>query len=73
MEEWITYSELVEIAKSKGIRPTKVSVGIWADQQGYVKVRKQIDKKQIIIIIYNYGNSFQRHNKGQRRDDIEDN
>lgn len=46
MEEWITYSELVELAKSKGIRPTKVSVGIWADQQGYVKIRKQIDKKR---------------------------
>lgn len=44
MQEYITYAELVELAKSKGINPTKVSVGIWADQQGYIKIRKQIDK-----------------------------
>ena len=44
MEEWITYSELVEIAKSKGIRPTKVSVGIWADQQGYIKIKSKLNK-----------------------------
>ena len=44
MQEYITYDELIELAKSKGIKPTKVSVGIWADQQGYIKIRKQKDK-----------------------------
>ena len=44
MQEYITYDELIELAKSKGIKPTKVSVGIWADQQGYIKMRKQKDK-----------------------------
>lgn len=42
----ITYSELLEIAKMNGIRPTKVSVGVWADQQGYIKIRRQIDRKR---------------------------
>mgnify|MGYP000149677927 CR=1 FL=1 len=42
--EFISYDELVELLKSKGIKPTKVSIGIWASQNGYLKIRKQKDK-----------------------------
>ena len=46
MNEYLSYSQLRQLAILKGIKPTKVSVGIWADQQGYIKIRKQIDKKR---------------------------
>lgn len=49
MKEYITYAELVKIAKSKGIKQTKVSIGIWASQNGYLKKRKQIDKVRHVI------------------------
>lgn len=44
MNEYLSYSQLRQLAILNGIKPTKVSVGIWANHQGYMKVRKQIDK-----------------------------
>ena len=44
--EVFTFEELKEIAKQQGIKPTKVSVGIWAYLNGYIKQRKQINKKR---------------------------
>lgn len=41
----ITFPELKEIAEKQGIYGNKVYIGIWAQQNGYIKKRKQKDKK----------------------------
>lgn len=51
--ELITFDELLKLAQKENIHPDKVSVGIWAKQKGYIKTRKQKDKK---VTIYYYLN-----------------
>lgn len=41
----LTFNELAEVAAKDGINKDKVSVGIWAKANGYIKTRKQINKK----------------------------
>ncbi len=40
-----TYEEIREKALSQGISDNKVSIGMWASLNGYIKTRKQINKR----------------------------
>jgi len=44
-KELITYQQLKDIALKELIADNKVSVGIWAQNNGYYKIRKQKDNK----------------------------
>lgn len=41
----LTYEEIREKALSQGISDNKVSIGMWAGLNGYIKTRKQINKR----------------------------
>lgn len=41
----LTYEEIREKALSQGISDNKVSIGMWASLNGYIKTRKQINKR----------------------------
>jgi hypothetical protein len=41
----LTYEEIREKALSQGVSDNKVSIGMWASLNGYIKTRKQIRKK----------------------------
>ncbi|MEE0590695.1 MAG: hypothetical protein UC738_11120 [Bacteroides stercoris] len=41
----LTYEEIREKALSQGVSDNKVSIGMWASLNGYIKTRKQIDKR----------------------------
>jgi hypothetical protein len=43
--EYLTYQQLRETALKELIADNKVSVGIWAQNNGYFKTRKQINNK----------------------------
>jgi len=43
--ELLTYEQIREIALKQNISDNRVSVGIWAQNNGYYKKRKQIDNK----------------------------
>ena len=45
MENLITFDELREIALKNGIVDNKVHIGIWAQQNGYIKRRIQKNYK----------------------------
>lgn len=40
-----TYEEIREKALLQGVSDNKVSIGMWASLNGYIKTRKQIRKK----------------------------
>lgn len=40
----LKYEEIAALAMQKGVHNDRVSVGIWAKQNGYIKTRKQINK-----------------------------
>lgn len=44
----LSFEELKELADKDNINLDKVSLGIWAKQNGYIKTRKQINKKVYI-------------------------
>lgn len=44
----ITFQEIAEMAAKQGVHKDKVSVGIWAKQNGWQRTRKQINKKVYI-------------------------
>mgnify|MGYP000020694953 FL=1 len=48
----LTYEEIREKALSQGVSDNKVSIGIWAGLNGYIKTRKQIRKK-VYTVYYN--------------------
>lgn len=48
----LTYEEIREKALSQGISDNKVSIGMWAGLNGYIKTRKQINKK-VYTVYYN--------------------
>lgn len=41
----IDYSQIREIALQNGIDDNKVSIGMWAKMNGYIKTNKQINGK----------------------------
>jgi hypothetical protein len=41
----LTYEEIRAKALSQGISDNKVSIGMWAGLNGYIKTRKQINKR----------------------------
>jgi hypothetical protein len=43
--ELLTYEQIREIALKQNIPDNRVSIGIWAQNNGYFKKRKQINKK----------------------------
>lgn len=45
--KYYTFKELKEIAFNNGITGNKVTIGIWARMNGYLKKKKQINKKRI--------------------------
>lgn len=46
-----TYEEIREKALLQGISDNKVSIGMWASLNGYIKTRKQI-KKKVYTVYY---------------------
>lgn len=44
----LNFDEIAEMAANKGVHKDKVSVGIWAKQNGWQRTRKQINKKVYI-------------------------
>lgn len=54
--KYYTFEELKEIAFNDGITGNKVTVGIWAKMNGYLKKKKQINKKRITLY-FNIGNT----------------
>jgi hypothetical protein len=48
----LTYEEIRAKALSQGISDNKVSIGMWAGLNGYIKTRKQIRKK-VYTVYYN--------------------
>lgn len=48
----LTYEEIREKALSQGISDNKVSIGMWAGLNGYIKARKQINKR-VYTVYYN--------------------
>lgn len=44
----LTFNELADLAAKEGIHKDKVSVGVWAKANGYIRTRKQINKKVYI-------------------------
>lgn len=46
-----TYNQIRQLAISKGVADNKVSIGIFAKLQGYVKIKKQINKERKIYYI----------------------
>ena len=45
--EYYTFEQLKEMAFSDGITGNKVAVGIWAKMNGFLKKKKQINKRRI--------------------------
>jgi len=43
--ELLTYEQIREIALKQNIPDNRVSIGIWAQNNGFFKKRKQINKK----------------------------
>lgn len=41
----ITYEDLREIALQNGIEDSKIVIGLWAKQNGYIKTKKMINNK----------------------------
>lgn len=48
---YIIFKELEEIAKAKGITGSKVKIGKWAKDNGYIKKIKLINKIRTVIYI----------------------
>jgi len=48
MNELITFNDLKELAKSNGIADNKISVGMWAKFNGFIKDRRIIKDNRII-------------------------
>lgn len=44
----LSFKEIAEMAAKEGVHLDKVSVGIWAKQNGWQRTRKQINKKVFI-------------------------
>ena len=51
MMKTVSFDELRHIAISEGIKDDKTSIGIWAKMKWYLKIRKRIDKKVVILYI----------------------
>lgn len=49
--KYYTFNEVREIAIKNHSKDNKVSVGIWAKLNGYLKIKKQIDKHRITLYI----------------------
>ena len=49
--KYYTFNEVREIAIRNHSNDNKVSVGIWAKLNGYLKIKKQIDKHRITLYI----------------------
>lgn len=47
--EYYTFEQLKEMAFKDGITGNKVAVGIWARMNGFLKKKKQINKRRIIF------------------------
>ena len=45
--KYYTFKELKQIAFNNGITGNKVTIGIWARMNGYLKKKKQINKHRI--------------------------
>ena len=45
--EYYTFEQLKEMAFSDGITGNKVAVGIWAKMNGFLKKKKQVNKRRI--------------------------
>ena len=46
--EYYTFEQLKEMAFKDGITGNKVAVGIWAKMNGFLKKKKQINKRRIV-------------------------
>lgn len=49
--KYYTFNEVRKLAIKNNSKDNKVSVGIWAKLNGYIKIKKQIDKHRIILYI----------------------
>lgn len=47
---YYTYNEIRDIAISKGISNNKVSIGIWAKLNGFIKVKQKIENNKIVSV-----------------------
>lgn len=58
--EYYTFEQLKEMALKDGITGNKVAVGIWAKMNGFLKKKKQINKRRITL--YFKLDDWQPHN-----------
>lgn len=58
--EYYTFNELKEMAFEEGITGNRVAVGLWAKMSGYLKKKKQVNKRRITF--YFKLDSCQHHN-----------
>ena len=58
--EYYTFEQLKEMAFKDGITGNKVAVGIWAKMNGFLKKKKQINKRRITF--YFKLDDWQPHN-----------
>ena len=61
--EYYTFEQLKEMAFKDGITGNKVAVGIWAKMNGFLKKKKQINKRRITF--YFKLNDWQPYNVKQ--------
>lgn len=50
---YYSFDELKEIALKDNITGNKVVIGIWAKMNGFIKIKKQIDKQRKILYYKN--------------------
>lgn len=49
--KYYTFNQVRELAIKDNSNDNKVSIGIWARLNGYIKIKKQIDKHRITLYI----------------------
>ena len=60
--EYITFEQLKQIANNKGFTGNKVSIGIWAQINGFTKILKQINNKRVVLYITPKTNNYEETN-----------
>lgn len=55
----LTYAQVRELAIARYVDDNKISIGVWAKQNGYIKKKRQKDNRVYTVYIkMNNGNSY---------------
>ena len=65
----LTYAQVRELAIARYVDDNKISIGVWAKQNGYIKKKRQKDNRVYTVYIkMNNGNSSDKNrHKAQRK------